>query len=807
MTSRPRHLAARLAALASLLLSLTAPTRPAAAKMQDDDLLEALGDVALFVETEVLVAGATRRVAKLSEAPGTITVIDGERLREWGALTLEEALRYVTSVTFAPGSVSLTTRIRDIEQPFSNKVLLLIDGRIVNSVFRGNHFVDLSQPVDNVARVEVVRGPGSALYGANAFAGFINVVTRRGDEIEGVEGRVTAGSDGLVHGSFVAGDRKGEHNWVVDARYAEKESPDPVNPDEPSNDHEDVHLSVHWGKGTSKGESWFARFDLTDVEAGVPGTFGFPTPSSTLDEQRLSFDGFRLWEPSDKSKLKLRGYYNRISGTYSSPRLATDLALLGDQLLARTPRRYAFDDLSGTGIAFPNPGGDPDDPELCPLCDEVALGIDPSASPPGAGTAAEYEALLADGLPLVSDGFDSTEWQGFVELQADWQVSKSNYLLGGLSARVDHIDNAIVGEETFENFAFFVEDEQRWLRDKLILLGSLRLDDHSFFGLTVSPRLSLIWSPRDELILKTAYGKAFRSPNFVELFGLQRLGAARLFGAERAIEEGVLPETYQRCLEEGVAVSDCDPELLQTLNTELEQEEITSVELWTEYTPSKAFKVILNLYWFEIENEVGVALDRNDVWFYVNRTDSQSLLGGGPPVATFFPVRDLDDTPTLGVWLNAPDTTRGYGGELELHVDPVDWLNLQVKYSRRDTERGEVREFVEANDLSDTPQLVPTFGTTRFRADGLTSLLTFRAKERFWSSLRLRVLGRPGSSLSSGGEAITADLTLGWRAKNFTVAGTVLNLNEGGVLFDPERDDFVESDADFRVSVGYRKSF
>ena len=85
--------------------------------------------------------------------------------------------------------------------------------------------------------------------------------------------------------------------------------------------------------------------------------------------------------------------------------------------------------------------------------------------------------------------------------------------------------------------------------------------------------------------------------------------------------------------------------------------------------------------------------------------------------------------------------------------------------------------------------------------------MTFRAKERFWASLRLRVLGRPGNSFIAGGEAVTADLTLGWRAKNFTVAGSVYNLNEGGVLFDPERDDFVDSDAHYRLSVAYRKSF
>jgi iron complex outermembrane receptor protein len=788
----------------ALALALAAGTRSADAS--EDDLLEALGDVALYVKTEVLVAGATRRVARLSEAPGTITVIDGAELREWGALTLGEALRYVTSVLLTPGQIAATAEVRDIEQLFGNKILLLQDGRLLNSVFRGNAFVDLAQPIDGVARIEVVRGPGSALYGANAFAGFVNIITRRGDEVEGAEISATAGSGSLGHLSFLAGDRRRAANWTVTARAARADAIDPVNVAGPNAEHEDAHVALHWGKGTSKGEAWFANASFTSVDQGVPGTFDFPTPGDRLREQRIALDGFRLWEPSKKTKLKLRGYWNRQEATNWFQRADADLTPISDQLISTTGG-IAYD--AGLVRVGSAPGAGEPDPPGCVICDEVAL------VPPGGGSVAEFDDLAANGLRTTEDVEEHDEQLGFLELQADWQVSKGNYLLGGVSLRLDDVDHDTLGSRRFENYAVFVEDEQRFLDDELILLGSLRLDDHSYFGASLSPRISVIWSPREELILKTAYGKAFRSPNFVELFGETRVGAATVYGQQRAVEAGVLPESFER------VDLDCQPLLedCPVLETELVQEEISTVELWTEYTPVERFKVILNLYWFEIVHEVGVALDRNDIYYLAGPLATLNIRPSGVdydgdtipdvtiPRTSFFAVPGLVDVPTLGVFLNAPDATKGYGAELEIRARPWDWLLMDWRYSRRENERGEVRSFVEASDTSAEQSLVPTFGTTSYRIEQATGVVTFRRAERFWASLRLRALGRPDSSFLSSATAVTTDLTVGWRLQNFTVAGTVLNLNEGGTVYDPRSDDFIETDRDLRLTVGYRKAF
>jgi iron complex outermembrane receptor protein len=819
---RPCRAATLLLVAALLPCLLGAASARARTGDQDTELLEALGEVALFVEAEVLVSGATRRVAKLSEAPGTIAVVDAAELQSRGVLTLEEAIRYVTSVNFAPGSIALTSEVRDIEQAFANKVLLLQDGRLLNSVFRGNFFIDHSQPIDNVARIEVVRGPGSALYGANAFAGFINVISRKGDEIKGVEARGVVGNGDLAHGTFRAGGVAGTYDWTVEARATTFDGFDLVNEAENA-EHRDAHVAAHWGKGDSKGETWFTNVSLTDVDAGVPGSTSFPTPGDSLSEQRLSLDGFKQWKPSEKVKLKLRGYYNRQDDEYGFQRAANDFGRFTDAFL-NMGSVIAYDQILRWEPEFPGPEEPDPLPDYdnflgCGACDDAHV------APLNPITGAQYLDILANGLPQVTDVQESKEWLGFVELQADWQVTKKNYLLGGLSLRVDDLDNPVVAQRQFQNKALFLEDEQRFLRDELILLGSLRIDDHSYFDLSVSPRLSLIWSPNKKLVMKTAYGKAFRSPNFVELFGKTRSAEATLYGQQRAFEEGVLGETYTRVL--------CQPPdprcpivpITEELETELQQEEISTFELWTEFTPVKRLKLILNLYQFEIAHEVGIALDRSDIYVVVSGTDTNGLRPPGvdydgdgiidplesftPAVDSFFQPGNLRDIPTLGVFLNSPDPTKGRGAELELHASPWKWLQVDWNYSRRENEQGEVRDFVEENtsDPSREGELRPTFGTRRFFIDQSTSVVTFKAKDRFWASLGFRVLGRPESSIFSGGSELTGDVTLGVRQKNLTLAATVLNWNQGGAFFDVRRDDFVDGEREVRFSVAYRHEF
>src|SRR4029079_2213224 len=109
--------------------------------------------------------------------------------------------------------------IRGFNQRLSNKILVLVNGRSVYIDLLGTPIWEtLSIGVEDVERIEVVRGPGSALYGADAFNGVINIITKKpGEGRNGVAGGY--GSQGTTHGSLWASGREGELGYRIAAGY------------------------------------------------------------------------------------------------------------------------------------------------------------------------------------------------------------------------------------------------------------------------------------------------------------------------------------------------------------------------------------------------------------------------------------------------------------------------------------------------------------------------------------------------------------------------------------------------------------
>jgi len=140
----------------------------------------------------VLVLSASRVPAPLEDAPAIVSVITRDEIAELGARTLYEALRLVPELDVtrdAFGFYHVAIRGRKVDP----EVLVLVDGTRINDFYDGRIMYDL--PVSLVQRIEVLRGPGSALYGTNAFAGVISVYTRRSGESVGWVGYGTGGGD------------------------------------------------------------------------------------------------------------------------------------------------------------------------------------------------------------------------------------------------------------------------------------------------------------------------------------------------------------------------------------------------------------------------------------------------------------------------------------------------------------------------------------------------------------------------------------------------------------------------------------
>ena len=162
-----------------------------------------------------VVVTAERREQPVSESIATTTVITAKEIKAAGAQTVADVLRLGPGATIrqsgTPGAL-VTTSVRGSN---SNQVLVLIDGQRVSSpAFFGG--TDLSKfPVGNVARIEIIRGPASSLYGSEAFGGVINIITR--ELGAGFRADIGQGNHGRTERSLTAEGPLGQANWQISA--------------------------------------------------------------------------------------------------------------------------------------------------------------------------------------------------------------------------------------------------------------------------------------------------------------------------------------------------------------------------------------------------------------------------------------------------------------------------------------------------------------------------------------------------------------------------------------------------------------
>ena len=140
------------------------------------------------------ITSVSRKAQKMSEAAAAIFVITNQDLRRSGVTSIPEALRMVPGLQVARiDATKWAITSRGFNGRFANKLLVLIDGRSVYTPLYSGVFWDIQDTLlEDVERIEVIRGPGTTLWGANAVNGVINIITKQAKETQG--GLVTAGT-------------------------------------------------------------------------------------------------------------------------------------------------------------------------------------------------------------------------------------------------------------------------------------------------------------------------------------------------------------------------------------------------------------------------------------------------------------------------------------------------------------------------------------------------------------------------------------------------------------------------------------
>lgn len=304
---------------AVLAFSLVAGCASVATAQERSVDFDSLMNLSLVELLDVEVTTVSRRGQSLSSAPAAVFVINQSDIRRSGAHSIPDLLRIVPGVNVAQidGNKWAITA-RGVNGRVAGKLLVLVDGRSVYSplfsgVFWDQHDMDLS----SIERIEVVRGPGATLWGANAVNGVINIITESANTGAGGLASANLGADGSVTGVVRFGGSMGtDWNYRVFGKARDHEG----NIDTAGNDTADTLQSSRVGlridRDRADADAMSFSAELYDSELGVTAIRATLTPPYQIVSNELeeSAGGFAMFSwnhtVSDRSQFTFQAYYD-----------------------------------------------------------------------------------------------------------------------------------------------------------------------------------------------------------------------------------------------------------------------------------------------------------------------------------------------------------------------------------------------------------------------------------------------------------------------------------------------------------------
>ncbi|MHB8417454.1 MAG: TonB-dependent receptor plug domain-containing protein [Myxococcales bacterium] len=498
-------------ALPALLLAavLLGTTAAAPAPAQDQGIEDAL----TLLQAEQKTVTADLRSETPDAAPSVVTVYDHRQIAAMGARTLLDVLRFTTGVDIG------RTQLGDDQVTFRGSInpaelLVMVDGMRINSVYDGYAPMDL--PVALIDRVEIVRGPGSALYGTDAFVGVVQVFTRHPEGVVAlIEPEDSGGGafslDGIRY-QLGAGTRTGKFYYgasisqTTSSGAIESIGNDALNP--PASSGVNAPLSPLTGRSQSATPG-----DLSDSRNQIVGDVHLSGQGLLVDGDVLALTG-RLYSETHGEYFGPLGTLapdGNLSRAQDQAQLSYDVPLssvFALQVRLYLDREHIDDliDLNPAGYVAVPPG--------------LSSGFFPDGQQKSlALTDWTYggEGRLTAKLPFhnTATAGVQVEEQEVTAYSAAQNFSAGGAYLGGLVGDPNAGQLAQGVSRTIAS-AYLQDIFEPW--SQLSITAGLRLDDYSDFGASWNPRLSVVYRPTRFLWVKALYANAFSAPTFQELY-------------------------------------------------------------------------------------------------------------------------------------------------------------------------------------------------------------------------------------------------------------------------------------------------
>lgn len=449
---------------AMLLLAGTAiaePTPTELAEMKIEDLLSA----------KVTVSSVARRPGTVDQSPAAITVITQEDIRRSGATSIAEVLRMVPGMDVANVDAhEWAISTRGFNGLFANKLLVMMDGRSVyTSLFSGTSWDAQDAILDDIDRIEVVRGPGASLWGANAVNGVINIVTKSAAQTQGGLVSTAGGNEERAYGAFRYGGKLGDDlHFRVYAKYNARDE------------------SGVFGRGFPEA---LIKIDTGSNSGTV--TSAVPAPNTAHDAWQKAQGGFRMdWTPAGANRITLQGDVYRAWEDQTYQRITpatfgvfyervTDI-ISGGNVLGRWTHTFSNTSESILQVYYDRSNRD---------------------------------------LSVLGENRHTFD----LDFQHQFAVGQRQTVVWGAGYRrsEDRIRNTLeVGlvppRRTAEVFSAFAQDEISLVPKRLSLTLGARLEHNDFTGREIQPNARLIWTANARNTFWAAVSRAVRTPSRAE---------------------------------------------------------------------------------------------------------------------------------------------------------------------------------------------------------------------------------------------------------------------------------------------------
>ena len=507
----PKHQVTFYIILSTFIVLIVPVTAVRSEEGNDEEAL-----LSLYGDTE-MISIATGRQQPITKAPAAATVITAEDIKAIGATDLDEVLETVPGLHVARSSTGYNPvyTIRGIFSDFNPQVLVMINGIPITNIYLSNrNLVWGGMPVEAIARVEVIRGPGSAIYGADAFAGVINVITKTGRDISGTRVGGRAGSFDTRDVWVLHGGSLGDFDVAMTLEYHDTD-----------------------------GQSETIKADGQTALDAVFGTSASLAPGP-VNLQRKNLD---IRFDIAQGDWRLRAGLQRRKDWGNGAGIAQAL----------DPRNRFSSDRWNMDLTYHNPDVSENwdvKAQISYLDTSMEVDRNLVVFPPGVilpiGTDGNVNPVSPAGLVTFSDGFIGNPevferhyrvnasafysginqhsirlGTGFTLSEVDKVKETKNFGPGVIDGTVSPIDGTLTDvsdtiyvflpEDERKNYYLFAQDVWN-ITSNLELTAGVRYDHYSDFGNTINPRLALVWPLRHDLTAKLLYGRAFRAPSFAE---------------------------------------------------------------------------------------------------------------------------------------------------------------------------------------------------------------------------------------------------------------------------------------------------